>query len=300
MYDARSNRLFGDGNLLFGVVTILVVGGCFLGALMIPGLGGSPAGDDTMAAGGSSSVTAALANPEALNTAMADPDEKRFLKSLLAVAPARYVALQRTFADTTLDAAGQMQAVQQVAFETIAENADILTFASASSLNRLIDGMTRELRAAEQSGTRFCAAETYEDIAGAPQAAVTTWAADQEIADEAFYPAAIRINADILDLIRQARANPARHGLFSRSDEAALQKAMFGVMTDPAVMQVMMAKDDPEAALAGLNLCSVGAKALVALRGLPDETKGRAWSAMLNHPKVKQAIRSAKQRAANS
>jgi len=299
MYDARPNKLFGDGNLLFGVATIVVVGACFVGALTIPGLGGGEKADGTMVAGAAAPAMAYEVNPEALNKAMASPDEQRFLRSLLALAPSRYVALQRTFSDEKLSRQDQMAAIQEAATSTIAEHADILTYASGQSLNRLMDGAIRDLRTAQQSGSRFCQGATYRDIAGAPQAAVAGWAAGQEFSDEDFFPTAVRMNADILDLLRQAKTNPARHGLFSRSDEAELQRAMVTVMTDPAVMRVMMAKGDPDGALASLNLCSVGVKALSSLRALPDETKGRAWAAMLNHPKAKQALRTLQQRASS-
>ncbi|MEM7765990.1 MAG: hypothetical protein AAF253_00710 [Pseudomonadota bacterium] len=298
MYDARPNRLFGDGNLLFGLATIVVVGGCFAGALMMPGFGGSDEPDPALVAGTHSNAMLELTNPEALNEAMAGEDEQRFLKTLLAVAPSRYVDLQRTFSADALSEKDQMAAIQDAAYQTLLENADILTYASGQSLNRLLDGLVRDLRTAQQSGTKYCEGSTYEGIAGAPQAALAGWAMNQNLSDADFYPTAVRVNADLLELVRQAQTNPARHGLFSKGDEAEIQKAMIGVMADPSVVRVVTASGNEADALKALNLCSVGAKALNAFRKLPDDTKGRAWAAMMAHPKVKQGIRTAQQQAA--
>ncbi|MEM0986334.1 MAG: hypothetical protein AAGJ32_08815 [Pseudomonadota bacterium] len=296
MYDARPNKLFGDGNLLFGIATIIVVGGCFAGAMMVPGLGGQA--DDAIVAEAETAISAPLADPEALNAALSSPDEQRFLKTLLAIAPDRYINLQQTFADETIDASSRMAIVQETAINTVIEQADLLSFASGQSLNRVLDGAIRDLKTAAGSGTKYCKGETYADVAGSPEAAVMNWASRQDLNDEDFYPTAMRMNADILELVRQAQTNPARHGLFTKSDEMEIQKVMISVMADPDVIGVMTAGDDKAGALTTLNVCAVGAKALGALRTLPDETKGRAWAAFLRRADVRQAIKSAQQKAA--
>jgi len=302
MYDARQNSFMADSNLLFGIATIVVVGGCFFGVLFMPGLFGGGKSDGALppVAEIQSPADQAMANPEALNTRMASEDEQRFLKSLLAVAPDRYVSLQRSFSDDGLSRDEEINAVQEAAFGAIVDNANMLSFASSQMINTMIDGLVVDLRRAQQSGTEFCKGSAYGDLAGQPTNVVTNWAGSQGLDNEVFFPTAVRVQADLLDMIRQAQATPARHGAFTRSDEAELQQAMFSVMSDPSVVRVMMAGDDQEAALAQLNLCSVGVSALGALRELPDNVKGRAWSAMIRHPKTKQAIRNAQSQVSAS
>ena len=294
MYDARSSRLMADNNGLFAIVSVLVVSGCFFGVLLAPDIfGGEGESSAPPSAAISAPVLAELSNPDALNEAMANPEEQRFLKSLLAVAPNRYMDLQRTFSEKDLTAAEEIEAVQTISLEVLANNAGILKFASSQSLNRVIDGLVADMQKARASGTKYCNGGTYADIAGAPEAAVMGWAARQDIADVAFYPTVLRINADLMDVVRQAKTTPVRHGLFTRNDEVVLQRAIAGVISQPAFVRAMMGGQNQEEALKALDLCSLGVTALTELRRLPDDVKGRAWTELMKQDEVRDLLTSA-------
>jgi len=294
MYDARSSRLMADNNGLFAIVSVLVVSGCFFGVLLAPDVfGGKGESSAPPSAAIGAPVLAELSNPDALNEAMANPEEQRLLKSLLAVAPNRYMDLQRTFSENDLTAAEEIEAVQSISLDVLADNAGILKFASSQSLNRVIDGLVADMQKAQASGTKYCNGGTYAGIAGAPEAAVMGWAARQDIADEAFYPTVVRINADLMDVVRQAKTTPVRHGLFTRNDEVALQRAIAGVISEPAFVRAMMGGQNQEEALKALDLCSLGVTALTELRRLPDDVKGRAWTELMKRDEVRDLLTSA-------
>lgn len=296
MFDARANTFSADGNLWFGVASVIVVAGCFFGVLLMPAPGGKDESSISVAAASvEPPALQDLSDPKALNTRLSSEDEQQFLKALLAVAPDKYIELQRKFSENDLTRQGEMQAIQTASTAAISEYAQILPYASTMSVNRVLNGLTTELRRAQQSGTKFCLGATYEGLQNKPQAALARWASDQNLSNEDFYPTAIRINGDLLEMIRQAKTNPARHGPFTRADQAAVQQALIGIMADPSVVRVMAnSGDDQRKALQALNICSVGIAALTKLKALPEETKGRAWAAMLRHPEVEKSVKNAR------
>jgi hypothetical protein len=60
-----------------------------------------------------------------------------------------------------------------------------------------------------------------------------------------------------------------------------MQGLVMSMVSDPQVMPLIMqaqAGASPESVLAKLNICELGATAMLAIKTLPQDTKGRVWA----------------------
>lgn len=293
MYDARSNTLGGDSNMVFGALTLVIVVVCFFGVLVGPSLFSREAPTPVVEVEDPAVTLAELSNPDALVEALTDPDEARFLADLYALSPDAYMDLQRVFSEEEMTEDEQMGAVQAAAMTVVSEHARFIALAQPNDIDSLMRDLTVDLRKAAQSGSKYCLGQTYADMQGLSPDQITAQLARDNLENDAFYPTAMRINADLLGMARKSLVQPVRRGPISRQDEVELQRALMAVMADPAVVRVMMASGDREAALNALNMCEVGVTTLQALREMPADTKARAWAAIFQNQDFKDALTSA-------
>lgn len=290
MYDARKRIPSGDGNVSFGVATLVVVSAAFFGVWKGPDLFG----------GGTSGVphASAASAPEAAppSTALAEllpsPDEQRYLAALGRLDPASVDRLEAKLAAGGLDREAQIEAIHTAAVPALLTNLETLAHISVADLDAMLDSAIVALRRASGSRTPLCQGRTYAALQGKSEAEIEAWFRRQGMSNERFYGWAMRFNADFLEMVERAKANPTRHGKLTRQDEMALQGVMMSLMTDPSIMQAMASGGDEAEAIRRLDVCSVAITALSAVQTLPDETKGRAWAAMFTHPQFKRALNS--------
>lgn len=285
MYDARGSSGSGSGNLVFGLVTVLVVGLAFLLAWFGGGLLTNKSSNPV-------SQRAALPEGSALTSLMSSPDEQRFLAALNSLDAGIYARLERDYAsaDTRED---QLRTVGEAAGRVIMENVEHLAHVSADDINRMLGLALRQISVARRENSALCRGATYVGVEGMTHPEMERWLARNGLTLETAYATSVTWQADILEMIERARRSPEQHGKLTRQDEQAFQGLMMSMMSDPAIMQLAMSNGDT-AALQNVNVCAVAESVLRQVNGLPDGTKARAWAAMFETPEFRQGIRQAR------
>jgi hypothetical protein len=294
MYDARSST--GDSsNIVFGVVTLVVVGLAFALAWFGTGILGGTGGGNGNGKGALAPV-AEFSPDSPLSLAFATPDEQRLLQSLSQLDAEAYSELEAQIANVSGREA-QIETLGQTVGVVLVNNAEHLAHISAADINNMLDSAGRALNAARASNNELCLGSTYSRLED-----MNPRRAERELKRllersgfdmESAHAMAVSFQADFLEMTARARANPVRHGKLTPQDEAAFQGLLMSFMTDPAFMGLAMA-NDPQEAMAKLNVCEIGAKVVREVRQLPDGTKARAWASVFDMPEVRQGLREAK------
>lgn len=290
MYDARDSS-GNNSNLIFGLVTLLVVGGAFLAVWK---------GPDLIGGGGSASpapqVSRAISAPDGIGAVAVSQEEERFLAVISRLSPETYRDLALRLPSLGDDRLERMETMFVAAYPVLIENADYLSRVSVRDIDRLTDTTIRELGSFQRSGSKWCKGSFLAQFEGKSTTQAANMVYKNGLTHDVAAPIALAINSEFYEMIERAKTNPTRHGKVTPSDEQALQGMVMSLMADPSVMKAMMAGGDEKEALKRLNVCSIGVTALKSFRRLPDATKGRAWAAMFDHPNFKRALREAERR----
>ncbi len=290
MYDAR-NSTGGNSNLVFGLVTLAVVGGAFLAVWKGPDLIGGAS-----SASPAPQVAASISAPDGVSAIAISPEEKRFLAVISRLSPDTYRDLALRLPSVGNDHLERMEVMFVAAYPVLIENADYLGRVSVQDIDRLTDTTIRELGSFQRSGTKWCKGSFLAQFEGKSPTQAANMVYKNGLTHDVAAPIALAINSEFYEMIERAKKNPTRHGKVTPSDEQALQAMVMSLMADPSVMKAMMAGGDEKEALKRLDVCSIGATALKSFRRLPGATKGRAWAAMFDHPDFKRALRDAERR----
>ena len=281
MYDARGGSNGTGNNLGFALIVIAVVVGAFVAAFKGPDLlgGGSNSG--------ASSVLSANASGELKLPGL---DTDRLDAALLAYDPALHASVTRQLSGTNL--AGLERVSEDIAREISVHIArDRATFAQMDM--RYVDeivNMTRDgLRSASRGKNRWCQGSSYAEFTNITSEAEITRLGNRlgrelGLANPAVAQYSLNVASILLEGGVDARHNPVRYDAMTPQDEAALQGAMFSLIADPQIMQLMMAGQtgrDPEEVLASIDVCSLANSLVSAARTLPEDTKGRLWAASI-------------------
>ncbi len=294
MYDARNKTATDGSNFIFGAITLVVVCAAFLAAWKGPDLisGGS-------ANGAAPHVAETISAPSGVDALARTPDEQRFLAVVSRLSPKAYREIETKLPGAGDDWQARGKVMFMASYPVFAENADVLANVSAEDIDQLLTSGMTGLETARRSGTKWCKGSFLAQFEGmSPKQAVSLLEREGKSA-QSLAPVTMRMNADFFEMIERAKTNPVRHGKLTSGDEQALQGAMMSLMTDPTIMKAMMAGGDERAALKQLDLCSVGVTALKSFRALPADTKGRAWAAMFDDPKLRRALSKAKKMTAS-
>lgn len=295
MYDARSRTTSVNGDLVFVVIAVVVVALAFVAAWTVPGLLGGKSQQPPTAA-----VTAPVPPPSGGSTPVAmgalakfdSPSEQRYLNAVNRLTPKAITELEAKIAAGNLDATEELRIVQKASGEAFLQNLDHLAHVSTADLNAMLDTTIKHLRSARQSQSKLCDGSFLASFENKSARQTEAMLRRAGFTEEAFAEYAFDVAADMLEMLDRAKRTPARHGKMNKSDEAALQGLMMSLMSDPTLMQLAMAGNDPSA-LKSVNVCSVGISLLNAVKTLPDGTKGRAWAAMFDQPDVRRALKQA-------
>ncbi|MEO0786632.1 MAG: hypothetical protein AAFY10_13120, partial [Pseudomonadota bacterium] len=293
MYDARSST--GDNaNIVFGVVTLVVVGLAFALAWFGSGLLGGNG------SGGSGKLAAAnpveIASDSPLLQAFPSADEQRLLSALASLDKNRYAELEADIAKAR-GRDKQIELLGEATGRALLDNADHLAHVSAADLNGMLDAATSALTKVKANSRELCLGSTYSDFEHlSPRQAQREAERLMQRAGfdkESAHAMGVAMQADLLEMTLRARANPQRHGKLTSQDEAAFESLLMSFMTDPAFMRIAMA-DNQQQAMANLNVCDMGLKVLREVRRLPDGTKARAWASVFDMPEFRRGLRQAK------
>ncbi|MCI4643789.1 MAG: hypothetical protein MRY64_03285 [Hyphomonadaceae bacterium] len=282
MYDARGSSSSGAGNLVFGGVTLVVVGLAFLLAWFGGDLFSGKSGDGL-------SSRAALPTDSALSEMMRSPEEKRFLTALNRLDASAYSRLEAEYTSAG-NREDQLKTVGEAAGWVIMNNAEHLAHVSANDLNEMLDTALAEVGAARRANHALCKGSSYVGVENMSQPEMERWLARHGLSLETAYMSSVGWQADILEMIERAKRSPQRHGKINRQDEQAFQGLMMSMMSDPAIMQLAMTNGKDTAALRNVDVCAVGESLLREVRELPDGTKARAWATMFDMPEFRQGL----------
>ena len=294
MYDARSRTTSVNGDLVFLAIAVVVVALAFVAAWTVPGLLGSKSAPPTASTSNNVPPPSGGSSPVAMGALAKfdSPSEQRYLNAVHRLTPNAIAELEVKIAAGTLDATSELRAVQEASGQAILQNLDHLAHVSTADLNAMLDTSITHLRTARQSQSKLCEGSFLASFENKSVRQTEAMLRRAGFTEEAFADYAFDIGADMLEMLDRAKRTPARHGKMNKSDEAALQGLMMSLMSDPTLMQLAMAGNDPSA-LKSVNVCSVGISLLNAVKTLPDGTKGRAWAAMFDQPDVRRALKQA-------
>ena len=282
MYDARRTTPEFGGNTVFALA--LVVVGALAFALVW--FFASPSSGS-----GSGGVPALHANvPPTLAEKMPSRDEVRFLNAIAVLDPAPLRILEVGLSEPGNDRNTEIRLITSAAGPAIMSNLDSLGRISVADLNAMIDTLIVQVQSAEADGSILCNGRTWAQFENSTEADIQRWMNARNFQAGDFYNGTIAFQADFMEALARAKSNPSRHGRFRNSDQKALEQAMFGLMTNPDIMQAMSGGGSQAEQLARVNVCSVAETLLTTVRDLPDGTKGRAWAAAFDRPEFAQAL----------
>lgn len=279
-FDARSGAKSskGNGNLFFGIAVVLAVGGAFFLTLNFPS---KQASDSPQTADTPSIVSAqSIARSELDITQSKAAD--RFFRALNKVDAKAHsdllVALKKA-EDKPADV--QFEIILKQSGNVLKAYATDLARADVKHADSLLNLTRTQLKSAARSGSPFCSGATYATLADGDVNKAKLVSKSMLSETEALH--AYMYNAlEILMLATlDGQANPIAHGAMTPRDEAAMQGVMMSMISDPQVMPLLLASqggNGMEDALRKVNVCELAATAVVAIKTLPQETKGRAWS----------------------
>ena len=282
MYDARRTTPEIGGNGIFALA-LVVVGALAFGLVWVLS---SPA-----AGSGSGRVPALHANvPPTLAEKMPSRDEVRFLNAMARLQPAALAPLDSALDRQAGDRVAQIESISESASMAVFANLDSLAHVSTGDLNAMLDTLILQVGSAKSERSALCNGRTWAQFENADAERFERWMLANGYTHERMYPDSMVLMADFMEALASAKSNPSRHGSFRNSDQKALEQAMFGLMSNPDIMQAMAGGGSQAEQLARVNVCGVVETLLVAVRDLPDGTKGRAWAAAFDRPEFTQAL----------
>ncbi len=277
-FDARgsSGASLDRGNLIFGGLVVLVIGAVFLFAFKLPDFfSGSVNGAPKVA-------SAEELQGDALHTAFSDAASLNYFNALHEADPQAYSSLESKIARRSGASQKDLrQIVMEHSESLVKRNARTLAQADVKHVDAMITLMRQGLRDAGRSGSRYCRGSFYAGLTDMSEREGRRLAQELMDLEGPMYDWGMRFNTLIAEAVTDAKANPVKHGAISRRDEAAFQGVMMSLMADPHIMPLIMAGNsgaDPEAMLRKIDVCDLGDSILVAVKTLPQDTKGRAWA----------------------
>ncbi|MEM6411913.1 MAG: hypothetical protein AAF683_10310 [Pseudomonadota bacterium] len=281
MYDARKHT--GGGSLkdgmAFGLFVMLAALVSFMLAFNAPNLFAASANDSLRVV--QSNADGKLSLPD-IDTDRLDTALRNYDPALHAAATARLASVS----STTIEDMGEAL-VAELGL-SLADGQEDFARMPIRYLNEVI-GLSRDrLSRAERRRNPWCAGSSYRAFIGDATPAEMSLASDRMSKDMARSNVALAqyfadVSAILLEGAAAARQSPTQLGPVTDQDEAALQGVVMSLITDEQVMPLMLAAQsgDIDGALDTLNICSLGATVVTAIRTLPEETKGRVWNQMM-------------------
>lgn len=279
MYDARGSQSGGsNSNLMFGLITIAVIGIAFFGILLMP--------SGNKSAPVQLSETSAQ-DSETLIAGLDDPTTQRFLNALNVVSP-EFMTDMQTQARKAIARGDSRDDVTQMVMQAYVEELPRLTKyiakADVAHFDKMLNHTKGGLRQMQSGNGKWCKGATYEKFATMRPAQLQAMMQREFAYGSDGYKWAIGFNALMLEAAADGKANPQTYGAMTSRDEAAMQGVMIKMIADPQVLKLMQLQGASKAEMAratkNLDFCGLGISAINALGGLPKDTRGRMWGEM--------------------
>ncbi|MEL7130179.1 MAG: hypothetical protein AAGK23_11590 [Pseudomonadota bacterium] len=278
MYDARGpSNEEKMGHLGFAIIVLAIVVGAFLLVLKGPNLFGS-------------SQEVAQRTSDGLLGALPGVDMARLDQALLAFDPDAHMAISTAIRGEQTDPQALQTLMVSELMPALQAKGPILAKSDVRYFDEILTLTQDRLRVAAGSGSKWCTGGSYIPYIDAmednPEGAIQDLVADM---GEKTMIAISQFTVDLATLLLEAgvdaEKNPAEYGELTPQDNAVLQGVMFSMMADPQIISLMVAQQagaDLNTAAAGLNACSLGLTGILAARTLPEDTKARAWAALMS------------------
>lgn len=318
-FDARqTSPETGKSNLVFGVLTVLAVGGAFGLVLALPH--GDKATqmapeEDVPAVRQIAAVTDPVLplthapiivdEPEA-DVPVLSPSPATALEHLpedggdmfgdSKAAKAYFKALRRfdPEARAQLDSAlvnasaapadRKAEIVLAHALSLLDRHGEALAHADTRHVDNLLDLTRARLKKAARKESPWCDGARYSSLSQSNLAGGDAMAAELRELETPLRDYTFEAMTRLLVAAADGKRRPVEHGEMTPLDEAAVQGVMMSIISDPQIMPLLLATQtgkDPEDALAEINVCDLGATAVVAIKTLPQDTKGRVFAALV-------------------
>jgi hypothetical protein len=282
-FDARTapgEKKSGNRDVLFGAAVLCIVGGAFFVSLMMF--------DDTepqMAEVESSKIVATAQISTPLPSALDSPEATSYFKVLRRVDEDAHAGLMKKLKRASRKpAAAQFQMVQAHAQKVLKDHAVDLSKARTRNVDRLLVLTQKRLKEAARSKTPWCSGAQYAGVMSGDMSKVEALGEQMTQAEGPLQAYSLEMMSLLMEAILEGRSEPMQHGPVTTIDEAALQGVMMSLISEPQIVPILMAANtgaDPEPMIKALNVCDLGATAIVAVKTLPQDTKGRVWSQLV-------------------
>lgn len=272
MYDARGGG--AKSTVIFGTITLVVVGLAFFGVLLMPN------------GGKASSPVANIAQTEnAVLDKLDDSATRNYVMTLARVSPRAADQLDADVTAALADKANKDELaviVMQSFNEDMLLNIRHLAKADVKHFDAMMASFKIGLRGLSQSRSKYCKGSFYEDLANENPEKIQRMVLSEFSYDSAGYKWGVQMNTQMLEAIEDAKANPVRHGKLNSGDEKAMQTLALRLVTDPQVVKIMSLQGADKATAAraarGLDFCRLGVTGIDAIQSLPADTRGRMWA----------------------
>lgn len=280
-FDARGgpDGSGGTQNLIFGGVVVGIVGAAFGLTLMFSGTREnaiSPQAASSLVANAGEMDTSAFAA-----TFEYRKEARDYFEALKAVDAKAYATLERKLSRASQASdSKRVEIVIKHAASVFKDHSGDLARANTSHIDNLLDLTRSSLKKASRAHSPFCEGVRYVGMSSGPDAQKKAkgMLEDMGTGMDAFSFQALTV---LMNAIIDARANPVKHGKVTNADEMAVQGVVMSMVSDPQVRPLIMARQQgktEEEMLAGVNICQLGSTFLMAVKTLPQDTKGRLWA----------------------
>tara|TARA_R110002094_G_scaffold142273_4_gene132744 strand:+ start:5898 stop:6797 length:900 start_codon:yes stop_codon:yes gene_type:complete len=281
-FDARGGKPpASKNNALFAIAVVAVVGGAFLVALKFPGASKA----DSTSTRPQTIVATAEAPSVPTPAGWTSEAATTYFQTLSRVDPGASASLNKRLAKASRKPQPeQSEVVFEHAADLLKRHAADLARADTRHVDAILV-MTRDrLRSASQSGSPWCQGSKFADLDQATLANKAALNRELKMLEEPLRDYGLELVTRLLIAIEDAQAHPVNHGTLTQTDKAAMQGVMMSMVSDPQVMPLLMAAQtggNPDELVKSLNVCDLGATAVIAIKTLPQDTKGRAFADMV-------------------
>lgn len=278
-FDARGGKPPASrNNALFAVAVVAVVGGAFMLALKFPVAPKSSPADT-----GSHTIAATVQAPTAqAPSGWTSEAAQTYFATLLRVDPGASSALNKRLAKISgKPRVEQSQIVFAHAADMLKDHAADLARADTRHLDDILV-MTRDrLRSASHASSPWCQGTRYADLDQASFADRAALNRELKMLQEPLHDYGLELVTHLLIAIEHARTHPVSRGALTQTDKAAMQGVMMSMLSDPQIMPLLLAEKtggNSDEGVKSLNVCDLGATTVTAIKTLPQDTKGRAFT----------------------
>ena len=277
MYDARGSSGMSpqQANLIFAVVTVVVIAIAFFGVLFFP-FGSSTAPS------GAAIATAQSDHP--ILTRLSDSKTEQYIAKLETAAPESAKLLRKEAAAAIARNAGENELVMLMMSSYDEDDFRVLAKADIRHIDAISKHLTDGLHSLSRTNSKWCRASHYESMSNVDPALVISDLGRALGYKTAFYNWTLDLNMIMLNAVEDARINPKKYSGLTPSDEAVMQRAMMGLLANPQIMQLMMLQGsspaDAKRAVANVDFCELGLSLEGVYSGLPKGTRERLWGEM--------------------